>query len=209
MVIKTENDESKAPGEKTTKKPLLGWGVCGSFCTLGRACAAAEQLRESYDIVPIVNRTVGETDTRFGKAAQLVGRIAEICGKEPIRTIKDAEPLGPARPLDLLLIAPCTGNTLSKIAHGITDTPVTMAAKAHLRSDRPLIIALASNDALSGSFPSLARCAMRKNIFFVPLAQDDPQNKPYSLVCDFFRIPQTLQAAADRRQLQPVIAAKG
>ena len=184
---------------------MIGFAACGSFCTLSRAISQMEQLAREHTLVPIVSPAVATTDTRFGKAADLLALMESISGRKPITTIAEAEPLGPALPLEALIIAPCTGNTLAKMASGITDTSVTMAAKAHLRNGRPLIIALASNDALSANLRNIGTLLERKNIYFVPLGQDDPIAKPHSMVCDFSRIPETLSAALIGRQLQPIL----
>lgn len=182
---------------------MLGYAFCGSFCTLSRA---TEELRKliaaGYEILPIVSETVYRTDTRFGSAEQFLKDVTELCGKEPIHTVVGAEPLGPKICLDALIISPCTGNTLAKIANGITDTAVCMAAKAHLRSDRPLILSLASNDALSANLHNIATLLSRKQVYFVPLVQDDPEKKPYSLVADFSLLRPTLSAAFEGRQFR-------
>ncbi len=167
----------------------IGYALCGSYCTHAKSIAVLEGLVETYTVVPILSENVAHTDTRFGKAADLVQVLTSLCGRAPICTIAEAEPLGPAEVLDLLVIAPCTGNTLAKLAHGITDTAVTMAAKAHLRSDRPLLLALATNDALSANLGNIATMRSRKHVYFVPLAMDDPVHKPHSLVADFSSIP--------------------
>ena len=180
---------------------MIGFAMCGSYCT---HAAALGQLRallaEGYEVQPIVSDNVFSTDTRFGKAANLVETLHALCGKEAIHTIVDAEPLGPSRPMEMMIICPCTGNTLAKLAEGITDTAVTMAAKAHLRSDRPLVIALASNDALSANLKNIATLLSRKHVYFVPLVQDDPQKKPHSLVADFSLLLPTMQSAKDGKQ---------
>ena len=144
------------------------------------------------------------TNTRFGKASDFITRVESICGRPIIRTIPEAEPLGPARPLEALVICPCTGNTLAKLAGGITDTPVCMAAKAHLRSDRPLLITLASNDALSANLRNIGTLLSRKSVYFAPMVQDDPVSKPHSLVADFSLVPEALEAAMEGRQLRPI-----
>lgn len=184
---------------------MIGFACCGSFCTLSRAIAQMELLAKSYEILPIVSTAVATTDTRFGSADEFLELMETISGHAPLKTIPEAEPLGPARPLEALIIAPCTGNTLAKLANGITDTAVTMAAKAHLRNGRPLVIALASNDALSANLKNIGILLERKSIYFVPLGQDDPKSKPHSLVCDFGKIPETLTAALEGRQLQPLL----
>lgn len=180
---------------------MIGFAMCGSYCT---HATALEQLRAllaaGYEVQPIISENVYATDTRFGEARVLRERLAVLCGREPIHTVVDAEPLGPSCPLDQLIICPCTGNTLAKLADGITDTAVTMAAKAHLRSDRPLIIALASNDALSANLKNIATLLLRKHVYFVPLLQDDPQKKPHSLVADFSLLLPTLDSAKAGKQ---------
>ncbi len=190
-------------------RPKLGYAFCGSFCTVRRAMEQMKGLAISYETVPIVSRNVYTTDTRFGRAEDIVAEIETVSGRKVIATIPEAEPLGPKEPLDALVIAPCTGNTLAKLANGITDTPVTMAAKAHLRSDRPLVIALATNDALSANLQNIAALLGRKNVYFVPFSQDDPAGKPHSLVADFARIPETLDAALKGVQLQPLLLPAG
>ena len=184
----------------------IGFAVCGSFCTHSRALAALEQVATQYkNIIPIVSEIVTTTDTRFGTAHDLIQQMERICGRKVVSSIVEAEPIGPQKLLDLLVIAPCTGNTLSKMAAGITDSSVTMAAKAHQRNGRPVVVCMASNDGLAGSAPAIGQLLMRKNVFFVPFGQDDPHNKPTSLVADFDQLPQTIQAAFEGRQLQPVL----
>lgn len=184
---------------------MIGYALCGSFCTLSRSVKVLTQIRGSgYEILPIMSEITASTDTRFGKAADYIEQIESICGRPVVRTVPDAEPLGPSIPLEALLICPCTGNTLAKIANGITDTPVCMAAKAHLRSDRPLLITLASNDALSANLRNIGTLLSRKNVYFTPLCQDDPISKPHSLVADFGKVPDALKAALEGKQLRPL-----
>jgi dipicolinate synthase subunit B len=184
---------------------LIGYAFCGSFCTLSHSLAALRGLLSAgWEIQPIMSETVYMTDTRFYQAAALRQEVEELCGRRIIHTIVDAEPLGPRDPLELLIIAPCTGNTLAKMASGITDTAVTMAAKAHLRTERPLLLALASNDAMSANLKNLAALSLRKGVYFVPLQQDDPVKKPASLVADFSRLGEALAAAREGRQLRPL-----
>ena len=184
----------------------IGFAVCGSFCTHARALAALEALAGQYEhIVPIVPEVTAATDTRFGTAHDLMREMERICDRRVIASIRDAEPIGPKKLLDLLVIAPCTGNTLGKMAAGITDSTVTMAAKAHLRNGRPVVICLASNDALSGSAPALGQLLGRKNLYFVPFGQDDAEQKPTSLVSDFTLLPDTVRAAFEGQQLQPIL----
>ena len=186
-------------------KKRLGLALCGSYCTYEKLFKAAETLAETYDLVPIMSENAAETDTRFGTATQHIKRLMLLSGKRVVTTIAEAEPLGPASPMDALLIAPCTGNTLAKLAQGITDTSVTMAAKAHLRNGRPLIIALSTNDGLSGSAENIARLLNRKHFYFVPFRQDDPIKKPRSLQADFSLLEETVRAALQGRQLQPIL----
>lgn len=184
---------------------MIGYGFCGSFCTLSRGFLGMEQLiAEGRAVLPLMSEAVYSTDTRFGRAEDWRARATEATGEEIVHTVVDAEPLGPARPLELLVIAPCTGNTLAKIALGVTDTAITMAAKAHLRRDRPLLIALASNDSLSANLANIARLITRKGVFFVPMAQDDPENKPHSLVADFSLLPECASAALASKQIRPL-----
>lgn len=184
---------------------LIGYGMCGSFCTFARSIAVMAKLRRAgHEIIPIMSDAAYNTDTRFGKASEIREKAETVCGKRVISTIKDAEPLGPEVKLDMLILSPCTGNTLAKLAHGITDTAVTMACKAHLRADRPLLICLATNDAMSGNLENLAGLLRRKNVYFVPMRQDDPQKKPHSLVGEFERIPEAMSAAMEGKQLRPL-----
>ena len=184
---------------------MIGYAFCGSYCTHAASLLQLERLiREGYEIQPIVSENVFSTDTRFGKATELMSRLETLTGREVIHSIVDAEPLGPKVALDALIIAPCTGNTLAKLAGGITDTAVCMAAKAHLRGNRPLVIALASNDALSANLKNIATLLSRKFVYFVPLFQDDPQKKPHSLIADFTLLGATLDAALDGKQYQKI-----
>lgn len=184
---------------------MIGYAFCGSFCTHERSVKALLEIAHSGNqILPIMSECVYQTDTKFGKAEDLKKRVTEICGRDIIHTIVDAEPLGPKIELEALIISPCTGNTLAKIANGITDTAVCMAAKAHLRSDRPLVIALASNDALSANLKNIGTLLSRKCVYFTPMSQDDPQKKPHSLVADFDLLPMTLQMALNGKQPQNI-----
>ncbi len=183
----------------------IGFALTGSFCTVSKAITALEGITSLGSTVPIISESIAKTDTRFGKAADTVKKLTELCAHEPITTVKDAEPLGPREPLDLLIICPCSGNTLAKLACGITDGAVTMAAKAHLRCDRPLIIALASNDALSQNLKNVAVMLQRKSVYFVPFGQDDPYGKPHSLISDLSLLSDTVAAALEGKQLQPLL----
>lgn len=169
--------------------------LCGSFCTFGRGIAELEKLAAAgHEIIPVMSFNAYETDTRFGSAAMFRERIVAAACREVIHTISGAEPIGPVMKPDLTIIAPCTGNTLAKLANGITDTPVTMAAKSTLRCDLPLVIALATNDALSANLSNIANMRNRKNVHFVPMEMDDPENKPHSLVADFEKLSEVLRA---------------
>lgn len=184
---------------------MIGYAICGSFCSFTKTLTALEGLvAEGYEIQPILSERAYSTDTRFWRGEEFRERILALTGREIIHTVEDAEPLGPKTPLDALIIAPCTGNTLAKIAHGITDSAVTMAAKAHLRSDRPLLIALASNDAMSQNLSNVARLLTRRSLYFVPMCQDDPKRKPHSLVAEFDMISEALVAMREGRQLRPI-----
>lgn len=184
---------------------MTGYCFCGSFCTLERSYKELEGLVSSgLEVLPIMSERVYSTDTRFVKSEDFVRRVEKLTGRKIIHTVEAAEPLGPAVPLEELVISPCTGNTLAKIANGITDTAVTMAAKAHLRADRPLLIALASNDAMSQNLANIAKLLVRRSVYFLPLTQDDPVSKPHSLVADFSRLYEALIAMRKGRQLRPL-----
>ena len=184
----------------------VGFALCGSFCTHARAVEALEQVKARFArVVPIVSETVAATDTRFGAAHDLMRAVERICDHRVIATVKGAEPIGPQKLLDLLIICPCTGNTLGKLAAGVTDSSVTMAAKAHLRNGRPLVLAPSTNDGLSASAGSIGALLNRKYIYFVPFGQDDPEKKPASLVADFAQVADAAQAALEGRQLQPLL----
>ena len=183
----------------------IGFALTGSFCTHAKVLPILEKLAQDYEIVPILSPIVTQTDTRFGSADSLIRRITQICGREPLSTIPQAEPIGPKKLLDALVIAPCTGNTLAKLSHGIADTSVTMAAKSHLRNGRPVVIAVSTNDGLGAAAENIGRLLIRKHYFFVPFGQDDPQEKPTSLVADFDQLPQTLALALEHKQIQPLL----
>lgn len=183
----------------------IGFAFCGSFCTFAPAIEQLKHLADiGHELVPIMSFNASSIDTRFGTAAEHISKIEAICGRSIIKTIEAAEPLGPREKLDMLIICPCTGNTLAKLALGVTDTPVTMAAKAHLRCDRPLLIALATNDGLSANLSNLNVMQKRKSVYFVPLTQDDPEHKPHSIVCSFDKLTDSLYAALRGEQLRPL-----
>ena len=183
----------------------VGFALCGSFCTFSKVFPIMELLSRDYQITPIFSETAYSMDTRFGSAAEHIELATEICGRPPIHTIVQAEPIGPKKLFDILVIAPCTGNTLAKLAHGIADGPVTMAAKSHLRNVRPVLIGVSTNDALSTAAENIGKLMAKKQYYFVPYRQDDPDGKPYSMVADFCAIPQALEAALEGRQVQPLI----
>ncbi len=183
----------------------IGFALCGSFCTFSQVFPVMETLAQEHEIFPIFSPTAAGTDTRFGAASDHLAQAEKTCGRKVLLTIPDVEPIGPKKTLDVLVIAPCTGNTLAKLAHGIADTPVTMAAKSHLRNGRPVVIAISTNDALSGAAANIGTLLNRKHYYFVPFGQDDPQNKPNSMVAHFELIAQTIEAAMEGRQLQPMI----
>ena len=177
--------------------------LCGSFCTHAHALDGMRCLAREYEITPILSYAAAETDTRFGTAAELKEKIRAVCQNDIISTIVESEKLA-AHPLDAMLICPCTGNTAAKLANGITDTPVTMAAKAHLRTDRPLLIALASNDAMSANMRNIGALMQRKSVYFVPMRQDDVISKPHSLVADFSQCERALEMMKEGRQVRPL-----
>lgn len=183
----------------------LGFALCGSFCTYDRVFPVMDALRQGNNILPIFSEAAYTTDSRFGTAEEHIARAEAICGTPPLHTLASVEPIGPKKLLDALIIAPCTGNTLAKLAHSIADGPVTMAAKSHLRNGRPVIIAVSTNDALAGAAENIGKLLGRKHFYFVPFGQDDPIGKPTSMVADFSKIPQTLALAMDGKQLQPML----
>ena len=188
------------------KPQRVGFALCGSFCTHKEVLRELEAICREYEtVLPIVSPVCRTTDTRFGRAEEFLAQVERLTGHTVVDSIRDAEPIGPKKLLDVLVIAPCTGNTLAKLAAGITDTPVTMAAKAHLRNDRPVVVAVATNDGLSAAAKNIGELLARKNYYFVPFGQDDPEKKPCSLMADFTRIGETVEAALEGRQLQPVL----
>lgn len=189
-------------------KIRAGFCLTGSFCTFSRAIEQMRSLKNSgFDLLPIMSYNAGSTDTRFGTAKQHIETITNICGRPPIMTINDAEPIGPKNMTDIMIIAPCTGNTLAKLARSITDTPVTMAVKSHLRAEKPVLIALSTNDALAGSFKNIGELMNLKHYYFVPFSQDDYIKKPNSLSADFTLIESAALLALKDKQIQPLISA--
>lgn len=185
----------------------VGFALCGSFCTFKKVIPQMKKLVDNgYKVIPIMSPTAYSTDTRFGKAEDFNKEIEEICNAKIIYTISGAEPIGPKELLDALVIAPCTGNTLGKLSNGISDTSVTLATKAHLRNQRPVIIAVSTNDALGTSARNIGTLMNSKHIYFVPMRQDDHINKPNSIVADFNYIPDTVKEVLETKtQPQPIL----
>lgn len=184
----------------------VGFAFCGYFCTYDQVMPALERVKARYgDVTPIISEKSAETDSRFGPAHEFIREMERICDKRVIDTIPKAEPIGPKKLLDVLVIAPCTGSTLSRLANGMSDTSVTMAAKAMWRNGRPVVVAVSTNDGLAGSAKNIAALLDKKHVFFVPYRQDDPVGKPTSLVADFTKINDTVDAALQGRQLQPLL----
>ncbi len=191
------------------QKIKAGFAICGSFCTIKDSLCELKKLAlENYSVTPILSEIVATTDTRFTKADDLIKEVTEVCGREPIKSITEAEPIGPKALFDILAVCPCTGNTLAKLAAGITDSSVTMAVKAHLRNNRPVVLAIATNDALGSSAKNIGALLNMKNIYFVPFGQDDACNKEKSMIADFSLLLKTMEAALENRQIQPLIIEK-
>lgn len=188
-------------------KPLtIGFAMCGSFCTYRSVMPALKALCTQYEtVIPIMSPVSRETDTRFGTAEDFAGEIQQLCGRDILHTLTAVEPLGPKKLLDLLVIAPCTGNTLGKISHGIADTAVTLACKSHLRNGRPVLLGISTNDGLGGNAENIGRLLCRKHFFFVPFGQDNSKEKPCSLVADWTQLPAAAEAALQGTQLQPLL----
>lgn len=184
----------------------IGFAVTGSFCTFEKAKAAVTKLKElGANVIPIFSYNVQMMDTRFGKAKEFMEEIENISGNAGIKTIQQAEPIGPKAYLDVIAIAPCTGNTMSKLWNGITDSPVLMASKAHLRNQKPLVISVSTNDAMGFNFKNIGNLMNSKNIYFVPFGQDDCVKKPASLIGNLDLLPETIELAMRGVQLQPVV----
>ena len=183
----------------------VGFALCGSFCTYASVFPVMAELVKKHRVIPIFSQSAYTLDSRFGTAQSHIDRATAICGQPPLHTIPEVEPIGPKKLLDALVIAPCTGNTLAKLAHSIADTPVTMAAKSHLRNGRPILLAVSTNDALAGAAENIGKLLCRRNFYFVPFGQDDPIKKPTSMVADFSKLPQALEEMMDGRQIQPIL----
>lgn len=186
------------------EKRKLGFAMTGSFCTWSKVLPAMEQLAETWEIFPIFSPAGYITDTRFGKAADWIEKVEKICGRPVMHTLQEVEPIGPKKLVDMVVVAPCTGNTLGKLANGITDTCVTLACKANLRNGNPLVLAVSTNDALGVSARNIGMLMNYKNVYFVPMAQDDPKGKPASMVARFDRLEEAVKEAAEGRQIQPL-----
>lgn len=183
----------------------IGFALCGSYCTYDRVFPVIEALSKENKVIPILSEAAYATDSRFGTAEHWKRKLEEICGCPPLHLISQVEPIGPKGLLDILVIAPCTGNTLAKLAHSIADGPVTMAAKSHLRNGRPVLVAVSTNDGLAGAGENIGRLLTRKHYYFVPFGQDDPLKKPTSLIADFAQIPQAMEGAMAGQQIQPML----
>ena len=183
----------------------IGFALCGSFCTFSKVFPVIEELAKHHDVTPIFSQAAATLDSRFGRAPEFLARAERICDTPPLLTIPEVEPVGPKKLFDILVVAPCTGNTLAKLAHSIADGPVTMAAKSHLRNGRPILLAVSTNDALAGAAENIGRLLGKKHYYFVPFGQDDPRKKPTSMVAHFEMIPAAAEAAVEGRQVQPMI----
>ena len=191
------------------KGKKIGFCVTGSFCTLDAVLPQIQLLKEEgAELFPVFSNAISTTDTRFTTARAFREKVVDITGREPVDTIVEAEPFGPVRKMDLMIIAPCTGNTLAKLVNGITDTPVLMASKAHLRNQRPLLIAVATNDGLGNNAKNIGMALNLKNVFLVPVFQDNPSKKPNSLVSDMTQILEASGKAMEKSQIQPVLIEK-
>ncbi len=186
-------------------KADIGYAVCGSFCTFSKTISQIERLKtDGYNVIPIMSETAASTDTRFGLARDFIDKIENITGNKVISSICDAEPIGPKKMCDLIVVAPCTGNTIAKLSLGLTDSAVSMAVKSHLRINRPVLLCVATNDGLGASAQNIGRLLNTKNIYFVPMSQDDYVNKPKSLVGHFELIPECVEKTLKREQYQPI-----
>ena len=191
----------------TLENKTIGFAMCGSFCTFQKALDAAKNLKSAgADIIPIMSETAYSTDTRFGTALNFRKELEEIAGRQILHTVYETEPIGPKKLLDALVILPCTGNTLAKLSNAVADSSVTLAAKAHLRNKRPLVIGVSTNDGLGGAAENLGRLLARNQCFFIPFGQDDYIHKPKSLVADFTKLNITINNALENKKFQPILA---
>lgn len=183
----------------------IGFAMCGSLCTFDAVFPIMEAVAKKHTLIPILSDAAATIDSRFGEAREHIHRVTEICSRPPLCSIAAVEPIGPKKLLDALVIAPCTGNTLAKLAHSIADSPVTMAAKSHLRNGRPILLAISTNDALAGAAENIGKLLARKHYYFVPFGQDDPIKKPTSIIADFSRLLPALDLALEGKQIQPIL----
>lgn len=184
----------------------IGFAITGSFCTFDKIKQQIKALKETEaNVIPIFSYNAGSMDTRFGKAEEFKQEIKEICERDLVLTIEEAEPLGPKGMLDILIIAPCTGNTIAKLSNGITDTPVLMAAKAHMRNNKPLVISVSTNDALGLNLKNIGTLLNTKGIYFVPFGQDNCEGKPKSMIADTDKMIETVELALEGKQIQPIL----
>lgn len=186
-------------------KQTVGFAMSGSFCTFRKSIDALKKLAQEYDVIPIFSEAGYTTDTRFGTAEGFREEVEDICQTKALHTLAEVEPFGPKKRLDLIVVAPCTGNTIGKLANGIADSPVTFACKAHLRNARPVVLAISTNDGLSASAENIGKLLNRRHYYFVPFGQDSPQGKPYSLVADMMLLSETVAAAFRGEQVQPLL----
>lgn len=187
-------------------KKTIGYCLTGSFCTFSKSIKQIEKLTDSgYNVIPILSYNTQSTDSRFGKAEDFKAQVEEITMNKALCTIEEVEPIGPKKLLDLLIISPCTGNTIGKLANGIYDTPVTMSAKSHIRNERPVLIGVSTNDALRGSAKNIGLLLNSRHYYFIPMGQDNPESKPFSVVCDFDRTLEAAEKALDGIQIQPLL----
>ncbi len=188
------------------EKLNIGYALTGSFCTFEKSIAQMKLIKDDgHSIIPIMSYNAYNLDTRFGRAEDIRREIEEICERKIIATITDAEPIGPKSLTDIMVVLPCSGNTLAKLANGIYDTPVALAVKSHLRNQRPVVIGVSSNDSLSATAKNIGTLLNNKHYYFIPMKQDDPVKKPFSVVCDFTRLKDTIEAAFNSKQLQPML----
>lgn len=184
----------------------FGYALTGSFCTFEKTLGQIQYLiSKGINILPIMSFNSYSIDTRFGKAKDFIERIEALTGNKIIHTIQDAEPIGPKNLTDLMIVSPCTGNTLSKLANGIYDTPVTLAVKSHLRNQKPVLIGVSSNDSLSSSAKNIGALLNYKHYYFIPMSQDSPEKKPFSIVCDFSKTFEAASLALEGKQMEPII----
>lgn len=189
------------------EKISVGFAMTGSYCTFEKAFEQLHEMsnNQKWNIIPIMSENSYNTDTRFGTAEENIKTLENLTGKKVLHTITEVEPIGPKKMADVLVVAPCTSNTLAKIANGVNDTAVTMAVKSHIRNDKPVVFAISTNDALAAAARNIGQLLNQRNIFFVPLKQDDFVQKPRSVVADFSKLVPTIEAALEGKQIQPIL----